>query len=331
MMSRAEKTYLLDRLIEGGLANPLYSAGDELHFRCPICDHEHDSDRKTAFRINLDKLLWHCFKCGKGGTPFQLAEAVWGSRDAALALYRVVKKRSGNGGLRLKLPTRKRFVERRREAAAAPPRIIDIDADGWDRFPYEAICKYNQLSSYSGIFSQVELHLVEWAEQEWGGFPALTPGSWKLLGVDSRGKIRRDPGQRSIQKRNVGPVSIVGSDKLREALDSRKPIPTLYDVEGEGDLLCAIEHGLDPVLTSTGGAGTTSGHERCRDLLTQLDIGEVQIIRDRDATGRHGAKITAAFYESLTSEHGKKPRIKIIELPEQVGDGGDLRDYFALF
>ena len=123
----------------------------------------------------------------------------------------------------------------------------------------------------------------------------------------------------------------MASNALREALAAGTPVPTVYDVEGEGDLLCAIEHDLDPVLTSTGGAGTTSGHERCRNLLTQLDIGEVQIIRDRDATGRHGAKITAAFYESLTSEHGKKPRIKIIELPEQVGDGGDLRDYFALF
>ena len=327
MMSRAEKTYYLDRLVDGGLANPLYSAGDELHFRCPIRDHEHDSDRKTAFRVNLDKLLWHCFKCGRGGTPFQLAEAAHGSRDAALALYRVVKKRSGNDGLRLKLPTRKRFVERRREAAADPPRVETGDVAIFLRL--DALVKYNQLKDDSSFYA-VQQHPVEWAEQEWVGFPALTPGSWKLLGVDSRGKIRRDPGQRPIQKRNVGPVSIVASNALREALDSQKPIPTLYDVEGEGDLLCAIEHGLDPVLTSTGGAGTTSGHERCRDLLTQLDIGEVQIIRDRDDAGRHGAKITAEFYESLTSEHGKKPRIKIIELPEQVGDGGDLRDYFTL-
>ena len=323
MMSRAEKTYYLDRLVDGGLANPLYSAGDELHFRCPIRNHEHDSDRKTAFRINLDKLLWHCFKCGRGGTPFQLAEEALGSRDAALCMYRVVKKRSGNDGLRLKLPTRKRFVERRREAAADPPRIIADEEVFWHH-EYEAVCKYNGLNLYGGTLEQVHHHLVEWAEQEWFGFPALTPGSWKLWGVDSRGKIRRDPGQRSIQKRNVGPVSIVASNALREALDSQKPIPTLYDVEGEGDLLCAIEHNLDPVLTSTGGAGTTSGHERCRDLLTQLDIGEVQIIRDRDDAGRHGAKITAAFWDSLSVPN------KIIELPAEVGDGGDLRDYFTL-
>jgi hypothetical protein len=124
----------------------------------------------------------------------------------------------------------------------------------------------------------------------------------------------------------VGPVSVVASDKLRDALSAEKPVPVpiLYDVEGEGDLLSAIENNLDPVLTSTGGAGTTSGHERCRALLSKLKFGEVQIIRDRDDPGRHGAEITERFWASL------KVPTKIIELPEQVGDGGDLRDYHAI-
>ena len=81
-MTPREKTYFFDRLIPEGLNNPLYASGangGELHFRCPIRDHEHDTDRKTAFRVNLDKLSWYCFKCGKGGTAFQLAEAVLGS------------------------------------------------------------------------------------------------------------------------------------------------------------------------------------------------------------------------------------------------------------
>jgi hypothetical protein len=321
-MTPAEKIYFFDRLISDGLHNPLYASGAggaELHFHCPIRDHEHDSDRKTAFRVNADKQLWHCFKCGRGGSPFQLAEATLGSRNAALGMYRAVKKRSGNGGLRLKLPTRKRFVERRREAAANPPRIETGDVAIFLRL--DALVKYNQLKDES-CFCAVQQHPVEWAGEEWLGFPTLTPGSWKLLGFDWDGRIRRENG--SIQKRNVGPVSIVASDKLREALDSRKPIPTLYDVEGEGDLLCAIEHGLDPVLTSTGGAGTTKGHEHCRDLLNQLDIGEVQIVRDNDETGRHGAKITTQFWDSLGVTN------RVIELPPEVGDGGDLRDYFAL-
>jgi hypothetical protein len=320
-MTPAEKIYFFDRLISDGLHNPLYASGAgsaELHFRCPIRDHEHDSDRKTAFRVNLDKQSWYCFKCGKGGTAFQLAEAILGSNAAARNMYGVVKKRMGTGGLRLKLPTRKRFVERRREAAADPPRVETGDVAIFLRL--DALVKYNQLRDESAFYG-VEQHPVYWAGKEWLGFKTLTD-SWKLWGLDWDGRIRRENG--SIQKRNVGSVSIVGSDKLREALDSGEPITTLYDLEGEGDLLCAIEHGLDPVLTSTGGAGTIKGHEHCRDLLTQLDIGEVQIVRDNDETGRHGAKITAQFWDSLGVTN------RITELPPEVGDAGDLRDYFAL-
>ncbi len=40
MMSVSEKMYFFDRLLEEGLKNPLYSSGDELHFRCPICNHK---------------------------------------------------------------------------------------------------------------------------------------------------------------------------------------------------------------------------------------------------------------------------------------------------
>lgn len=322
MMTRAEKTYFFDRLIEDGLANPLYTCGaggDELHFRCPIRDHEHDSDRKTAFRVNLDRLLWYCFKCGQGGTPFQLAESVLGSKDAAREMFKVIKRRHSDGTMKLRFGRRDRHIERRREAAANLPRIETGDVEIFLRL--DALVKYNHLRD-DDCFCAVQQHPVEWAGEEWLGFPALTPDSWKLWGLDWRGRIRRENG--TIKKRNVGPVSLVGSDKLREALDSREPIPTLYDVEGEGDLLCAIEHDLDPVLTSTGGAGTTKGHERCRELFAPLDIGEVQIVRDRDDAGRHGAKLTEGFWASL------RVPTKIVELPEQVGEGGDLRDYFAI-
>ncbi len=322
-MTKAEKTYMLDRLLTAGLANPLYTSGAggvELHFRCPIRDHEHDRGCKTAFSVNVERLLWHCFKCGKGGSPFQLAEAVLGSNAAARVMFGAVKRRMGGGTAKLKFGRRDRHIERRREAKADPPRIESGDIAIFLRL--DALLKYNHLNDESCLFA-VQKHPVEWAGEEWLGLPALTADSWKLWGLDWAGRIRREG--RSIKKRNVGPISLIGSDKLREALDADHAVPVLYDVEGEGDLLCAIEHGLDPVLTSTGGAGNIKGHELCRDLLDKLDIGEVQIVRDRDDAGRHGAEITAKFWDSM----GVPFIVK--ELPEEVGDGGDLRDYFALY
>ena len=126
MMTRAEKTFFFDRLIPDGLHNPLYTTGTggvELHFRCPIRDHEHDSDRKTGFAVNLHMLVWHCFKCGRGGTPFQLAQELLGSRDAARQMFKVVNRRMGDGTMKLKFGKRDRYIEQRREAVADPPRI----------------------------------------------------------------------------------------------------------------------------------------------------------------------------------------------------------------
>jgi len=317
-MTPREKTYFLDRLIEEGLNNPLYASGADLHYWCPIRNHEHDTDRKTAFRVNLDKLIWYCFKCGKGGTAFQLAEAKLGSKAAARTMFGVVKRRMGNGSTKLKFGRRERLIEQRNEAKAAPPRIETGDVAIF--LNLDALVKYNQLKDESAFYG-VQQHPVHWAGREWLGFRTLTD-SWKLVGLDWDGRIRREAG--AIQKRNYGSVSLVASDKLRSALDQGHAIPTLYDVEGEGDLLCAIEHGLDPVLTSTGGAGSTKGHELCRTLLAKLDIGEVQIVRDNDDTGCHGAKITTQFWDSLEVPN------KVVELPPEVGDGGDLRDYFAL-
>jgi hypothetical protein len=234
----------------------------------------------------------------------------------------VIRKRARtNGedtGFRLKVAKAKDFAQRRLEASAGPPEIETGDTEIF--LDLDPLVKYNGLKD-DFPFAKVEAHPATWAGREWYAFHTLTPGSWKLWGYGFDGRARYERG--SIQKRNVGPVSIVASAKVREAIASNATVPFLYDVEGEGDLLCAIDKDLDPVLTSTGGAGTTEGHERCRDQLAQLDISEVQIVRDRDDAGRNGAKITARFWDSMNV------RNKIIELPEEVGKGGDLRDYFA--
>ncbi len=45
----------------------------ELYARCPFHD-----DSRPSLRINLDKQVWYCDPCGKGGSAFELAIAVWG-------------------------------------------------------------------------------------------------------------------------------------------------------------------------------------------------------------------------------------------------------------
>ncbi len=84
--------------------------------------------------------------------------------------------------------------------------------------------------------------------------------------------------------------------------------------EGEFDRFVLEAKGFRAV-TSTGGAGTFR-LEWAKDFEP---ISEVYICFDRDEAGKRGALRVGRII----------PHSKIIELPEEVGDGGDVTDYFV--
>jgi CHC2 zinc finger/Toprim-like len=84
--------------------------------------------------------------------------------------------------------------------------------------------------------------------------------------------------------------------------------------EGEFDRLVLEANGFDAV-TSTGGAGTFRP-EWAREFEA---IPEVYVCFDRDDAGRAGALRVARMI----------PHAKIVELPEEVGEGGDVTDFFV--
>lgn len=84
--------------------------------------------------------------------------------------------------------------------------------------------------------------------------------------------------------------------------------------EGEFDRLVLETQGFLAV-TSTGGAGTfrTEWAEALRE------IPSVYLCFDNDEAGRQGAKRIAQLI----------PHARIVNLPDEVGDGGDVTDFFA--
>jgi DNA primase len=84
--------------------------------------------------------------------------------------------------------------------------------------------------------------------------------------------------------------------------------------EGEFDRLVLQTQGFAAV-TSTGGAATF--RPQWTDALRS--IKEVYLCFDRDHAGKTGAKIVALMI----------PEAKVIELPEEVGQGGDVTDFFV--
>ena len=84
--------------------------------------------------------------------------------------------------------------------------------------------------------------------------------------------------------------------------------------EGEYDRLVLLTHGFHAV-TSTGGAGAF--HEEWARFF--FGIPDVYICFDRDEPGKEGAERVARFI----------PHARIVTLPAEVGEKGDLTDYFV--
>ena len=155
---------------------------------------------------------------------------------------------------------------------------------------------------------------------EWCGFPTLA-GSWKLWAVNADGRPRLDESGRLV-RRNVLDSSLVLTPALRAALTSATSPVRFYDVEGESDLLALVSCAPEvAALTGTGGASNLSGHELHRETLECLASSKVVIIRDRDDAGRQGAAKAANFWQS------RGAIVSVLELPEALGEKGDLRDY----
>src|SRR5216683_7803534 len=84
--------------------------------------------------------------------------------------------------------------------------------------------------------------------------------------------------------------------------------------EGEFDRLVLEANGFEAV-TSTGGAGTFK--EKWAEIFKE--ILEIYLCFDRDDAGRKGARRVAQMIAHA----------KIVELPPDVGEGGDITDFFV--
>ena len=75
------------------------------------------------------------------------------------------------------------------------------------------------------------------------------------------------------------------------------------------------------VIATTGGASALTAHDRHRDWLRALEPREVVVVRDLDDAGRKGAARVSAWWRALGV------RVVVLELPAELGEGGDLRDF----
>jgi DNA primase len=125
-------------------------------------------------------------------------------------------------------------------------------------------------------------------------------------------KLAKDP-----EDENPGPKMLASPGTTVELYGWDRVIAQtspLVICEGEFDRLVLEANGFAAV-TSTGGAGTFRS-----DWAIELEpVKEVYVCFDRDPAGRRGAIRVALMI----------PHAKLVELPEEVGLGGDVTDFFV--
>jgi DNA primase len=145
----------------------------------------------------------------------------------------------------------------------------------------------------------------------WNGFRITIPIYDRTCGVVSF-KLAKDPRDRTQSSKMVaspgGHAELYGWERVLA-----KPAAIMI-CEGELDRLVLESRGFAAV-TSTGGAGTF----RAEWAEAFCEITYVYICFDNDEAGRKGARRIAQLI----------PHARIVQLPDDVGDGGDVTDFFV--
>ncbi len=267
---------------------------DELAVRC-VFDHCDADSKGNEAHLYFSKATsqYDCKKCGAKGNIFTLTEH-FGDKPKDVLLN--VAKTSKNTSTRTNLN----------------PSIVER----CNREMPERIRKYlNDRGITDELIREHNLGFGTFYDRKWITIPIKDEsGKFSFL------KLRRDPeDETNPDKSKVYPfgkeAQIYGWDTLREAEEK------IVICEGEFDRLVLLSKGI-PAVTSTGGANTFK-----REWLMHFgNVRNVYICYDNDEAGRNGS---VRVLELFLANERLDPQLFKITLPEEVGEAGDITDYFV--
>lgn len=261
----------------------------ELVLKCVFGDCDYDSSETEAHLwMNAETGLYHCKKCQTQGNLITLAKH-FGDRIGDVNQIKPVEQKP-----------KKVFN----------PEIVDVCNK---RLPIEI----RQYLNNRGITDEmIEEYKLGW----W-----LSPNGENRISIPVKNKageyeylkLRKDP--RDISKGSKYIFYPAGSSSnLFGAADLENLKDHVFVCEGEFDCMLLRSKG-EMAVSSTAGAGTFK-----TEWVKEFEhIKEVYIVYDNDAEGAAGAKMVAEKLSVI-----KDLAIFIITLPDEVGNKGDITDYF---
>jgi len=252
-------------------------------------------DKKTAsLKFHLDSNQAHCYGCGFHGDTIELVEQV--RRCSFMEATRFLEQR---GTAPVNLP------KRPASKAILPELGTWLPLEFYNNLAQEDLDYFLQQKGLEP--RTLDHHLIGRYGDRYS-IPVFGPER-ELLDIrlySPRGTPKMRPYQSGCGSH------IYGSDMLHA-------YNNVVLCEGEWDRLMLWQHNIDAV-TGTAGANTFKD-----EWLAQFVDKGVYVCYDNDDAGRQGAEMAAAKLLTVTD------RVKIITLPEEVGEKGDVSDYFRMY
>jgi len=268
----------------------------ELITNCVFNNCDEKSPHAGHLYFNKNNATYYCHKCGEKGNIFTLAKHLGDDAkdvmiDASYAtpINKVRKK-------------------------APPIKVTKNQVEEYHNALPTRIRKYlNDRCITDRIIDEYKLGWGQFYGKLWIVIPVTD-----INGDIAFLKLRRDPEDTGNQHKNMcyskdSRATIYGWEMVKNNKDF------VFVCEGELDQLVAISNGL-PAVTSTGGAKTFK--QEWVKYFEQLK--SVYICFDIDEAGKDGALRVAKMLCEV-----EDLAVYNVTLPEELGDGGDLTDYFT--
>lgn len=269
---------------------PYKESNGEFQMQCLFGVCDQNTNHPGHLYMSIENGTYNCKKCGEKGNLWTLAKHFGDKPKDFAGIPKQQKEQKINAPTLLDDQTVEKYHK------ALPDRIRQ-----W-------LIKERGISE--SIIDERKIGYGTFYKKKWVVFPIQIDGGWFL-------KLRKDPEDTENEiKHKVFPAGNQATLLGKEMLDGSDYVILC---EGELDMFVLESHGLI-AATSTGGAGTFKP-EWCDLIKTK----EIIVCYDNDEKGEKGAERTLG----ILAERIKDSKLFQIKLPPEVGDKGDVTDFFV--
>ncbi len=272
----------------------LKRSGDQYTGKCPFHDDQHDS-------LSVSEKLWNCHAgCGGGDA------IAWIERTQGVDFKAACEILAKMAGVRSKAepPNPSRSEHQKSDN----PKLKTIPREVAGQYHHDLTPERRQYYHQRGLTDEtIDHYLLGWNGTRYT-IPVFIGGEFVNVRLRRDDTNKRDKGPKLLNMTGYGEARVFNQDVLLTA-------EIVVIAEGEFDAMLLQQRGWAAV-SSTAGAATFKAE--WVNLFVKCQT--VYICYDNDLAGRSGAaKVAALFGE----------RARIITLPDEVGEAGDVTDFFV--